>query len=191
MREAVGGRRIRPFSPDTLMKTTAFGLFFAAAAAAFPAQAADWPDWAMNPAAEGGIAAADCADASGNLSMDRSMVVANARTALAQEINTRVKAVDKVYSQRVQKSGREPVTVTVFQRASEQITYQALQSSRVARFEVIRRTFGANQVCALVVMGGKEAQTYFNDLVRVSRAEVTPQDKEQLFDTFRARKIEK
>jgi hypothetical protein len=169
------------------MRKALFGLFLCAAGSAF---AADWPEWAMNPKAEGGVAAAECTDASGNLSVDRQMVVANARIALAQEISTRVKAVDKVYSARIQKAGERPVSSTAFQRASEQITEQALENSRVARFEVVHKMFGPDLVCALVVLGGKETRTYFNDLVRVAQVEAPPQVQEELFDTFRARKLE-
>lgn len=156
-----------------------------------PALGADWPVWAMNPTFDGGIAAADCTQASGNLTLDRSMVVANARTTLAQEISVRVKAVDKVYASRLQQGDRRPESATLFLRASESITDQALQNSRVARFETIRRTFGPNLVCALVVMGPKETREYFTDLVRVAQAQVAPQVESELFDTFRGRRVEK
>jgi hypothetical protein len=56
----------------------------------------------------------------------------------------------------------------------------------VARFE----TYG-KQVCAMVVMDGKDARNYFNEVVRLAQADVTPQQAEELFDTFRARKIER
>lgn len=152
------------------------------------ARAADWPDWAMNPAVEGGLAAAECTESSGNLSVDRQMVVANARISLAQSINTRVKAVDKVYSSRLQKAGERPVSSTAFERASEQITDQALENSRVARFEVVHKALGPNLVCVLVTMGAKETRGFFNNLVQVAKVEVAPQVQEELFDTFRGRR---
>ena len=166
------------------MKTPPFAWPFALAVSMSVASCAQWPDWVMNPVAENGIAAADCAEGSGNLSVDRQFVVASARTALAQQISTRVKAVDKVYSERVAAAEKKPVASTSFQRASALITDQALQNSRVARFEVVGK-----QVCALVIMDAKDTRKYFDDLVQVAKVEVTPQLEEKLFDTFRARKV--
>lgn len=56
------------------------------------------PDWVLNPVVENGIAAADCIKYSGNISIDQKMAVANARLALAQQIETRIEGLDKTFA---------------------------------------------------------------------------------------------
>ncbi|MBP9764485.1 MAG: hypothetical protein KBD03_04105, partial [Gammaproteobacteria bacterium] len=60
------------------------------------------PSWIMNPTASDveGIADVACVADSGNLTVDRQAAMANARVALAQQINAKVQAMAETYSRR-------------------------------------------------------------------------------------------
>ena len=88
------------------MKKTLLGLgcaaLLAACASSGPApeqaqqSSSELPVWVLNPYIEDGFASAQCVPYSGNMSIDRQLAVANARTDLAQQLETKVAALDKV-----------------------------------------------------------------------------------------------
>ena len=70
------------------------------------------PEWVLNPVVENGIAAADCIKYSGNISIDQKMAVANARLALAQQIETRIEGLDKTFANRTDVNDESSVGTT-------------------------------------------------------------------------------
>lgn len=132
--------------------------------APFSASAADLPEWVVSPNFYGGIAAAECVVFSGSLSIDRQQAVAEARVALAQEIEIRVKSVDKLFTERTT-NGKNVQTKTVFQRASEQLTDRVLNNSRTIKTEIIKNVSGTDKLCAMVALPAETTKEYFREMV--------------------------
>ena len=150
---------------------------------AMPALAAEVPDWVMNPEYPGGIAAAECVVSSGVLSIDRQQAVATARVALAQQIEVRVKNVDKLYVERISQGTDKPQVKTTFERASEQLTDRVLNNSRVVKTEITKD----NQLCLMVALTPEGTREYFKELVKVADNPMTPELENELFESFRVR----
>lgn len=146
--------------------------------------AGDLPDWVMSQEYQGGIAAAECVTFSGSLSIDRQQAVAEARVALAQQIEVRVKSVDKLYTERVS-SGKNAQTKSVFQRASEQLTDRVLNNSKVVKTELIKNIFDTDKVCVMVALPSEAAKEYFREIVKVANVDVPAKLEDDLFETFK------
>lgn len=146
--------------------------------------AGDLPDWVMSPEYQGGIAAAECVVFSGSLSIDRQQAVAEARAALAQQIEVRVKSVDKLYTERIS-SGKNVETKTVFQRASEQLTDRVLNNSRVIKTELIKNLIDTDKVCVMVALPSEATKEYFREIVKTANVDVPAKLEDELFESFR------
>ena len=94
----------------------------------------DIPEWVLNPSVDNGIAAATCVVWSGNLSIDKAQATSLSRTALAQQIETQVRALDKTYLDKVEVDSGTQAGST-FTQASKQLAEQTLVGSRVSRTE--------------------------------------------------------
>lgn len=146
--------------------------------------AGDLPDWVMSPEYPGGIAAAECVTFSGSLSIDRQQAVAEARVALAQQIEVRVKSVDKLYTERTS-SGKNVQTKTVFQRASEQLTDRVLNNSRVVKTEHIKNLIDTDKICVLVALAPEATKEYFREVVKIANVDVPAKLEDELFESFK------
>jgi hypothetical protein len=136
----------------------------------------------MNPTAESGIAAADCTPYSGDVGIDRQQVSANARTLIAQQIEVKLKAVDKVYLKKVSEGKAVAITKT-FESVSEQVSEQTLRGAKVSRMEKYKGAEG-EQVCALVVVPSEQARQAFDRAVQLTGAEIRGADREDLYSMF-------
>lgn len=154
--------------------------------ATLPVWAADVPDWVLNPEIPGGIAAAECVTYTGAISIDRQQGVAAARVALAQQVGVRVKAVDKLYVERIG-SGAKATTQTSFESASQQLTDQTLANSRIVKTEIVKHVFGEDRLCVMVAMTPESTQTFFKEMVKVANANIPPELENELFESFRVR----
>lgn len=143
----------------------------------------EWPAWAMNPQSESGIAAADCTQFSGDISIDRQQVSANARTLLAQQIETRIKAVDKAYAKKVQQKKAVALTKT-FESVSEQVSEVTLRGARISRLEQ-HKGRGGEYLCAMVVVPQEVSRQAFDRALQLTGSNELPaQDKEDLYSAF-------
>ncbi|KID58658.1 hypothetical protein N473_25345 [Pseudoalteromonas luteoviolacea CPMOR-1] len=147
------------------------------------------PDWVLNPTIENGIAAADCVKFSGNISIDQKSSVANARLALAQQIETRIEGLDKTFANRTDANDDTTVGST-FSSVSKQLTKQTLNGSRVNRADVVE-IGGKDYYCSLVVLSPQLTQSLFKDVIKESKKEINPQDEKFLYQEFKAYKAEK
>ncbi|GMM82923.1 hypothetical protein [Pseudoalteromonas sp. MTN2-4] len=146
------------------------------------------PDWVLNPVVENGIAAADCIKYSGNISIDQKMAVANARLALAQQIETRIEGLDKTFANRVDANDKTTVGTT-FSSVSKQLTKQTLRGSRVVKADIVDIA-GKDYFCALTTLSPELTKTLFQDLVKETKQKIDPQDEQFLYQEFKAFKAE-
>jgi len=146
------------------------------------------PDWVLNPVVENGIAAADCIKYSGNISIDQKMAVANARLALAQQIETRIEGLDKTFANRVDANDKTTVGST-FSSVSKQLTKQTLRGSRVVKADIVDIA-GKDYFCALTTLSPELTKTLFQDLVKETKLKIDPQDEQFLYQEFKAFKAE-
>jgi hypothetical protein len=151
--------------------------------ATFPVYAADLPEWVMSPEYPGGIAAAECVISSGSLSLDKQQAAAEARVALAQQLEIKVKAVDKIFSERVS-SGKNIQTKSTFQRASEQLSERVLSNSRIVKTQIVRNTSDGDKVCILLAMTPEATKEYFREMVKVANVDVPAGLEKDLFESF-------
>ncbi|MEJ6474609.1 hypothetical protein [Pseudoalteromonas piscicida] len=147
------------------------------------------PEWVLNPTIEDGIAAADCVRYSGNISIDQKMAVANARLALAQQIETRIEGLDKTFANRTDANQDTTVGAT-FSSVSKQLTKQTLNGSRIVKADVIDIS-GKDYFCALTTLSPELTKDLFKDLIKESKRAVDPQDEKFLYQEFKAYKAEK
>jgi hypothetical protein len=146
------------------------------------------PDWVLNPVVENGIAAADCIKYSGNISIDQKMAVANARLALAQQIETRIEGLDKTFANRVDANDQTTVGST-FSSVSKQLTKQTLRGSRVVKADIVD-IGGKDYFCALTTLSPELTKTLFQDLVKETKLKIDPKDEQFLYQEFKAFKAE-
>ncbi|MCF6434239.1 LPP20 family lipoprotein [Pseudoalteromonas sp. MMG022] len=146
------------------------------------------PDWVLNPVVENGIAAADCIKYSGNISVDQKMAVANARLALAQQIEVRIEGLDKTFANRT--DANDAMTVgSTFSSVSKQLTKQTLNGSRVVKADVVDIS-GKDYFCALTTLSPELTKTLFKDLIQSAKPSIDPRDEQFLYQEFKAFKAE-
>ncbi len=146
------------------------------------------PEWVLNPVVEGGLAAAECVKFSGNISVDQKMVIANARASLAQQIDSKVKAMDKTYAHRTDSQDASD-TGSTFESVSKQIANQSLAGSRAKKFAMTQIN-GVDHYCGLVTLTEQDTKLLFNNIVAQSKANISAQDEAFLYEEFRAQKAQ-
>lgn len=153
------------------------------------AQGPSWPTWVLNPTIEGGLASADCVQWSNNISIDRQQGSANARVALAQQIQTQIKAMDKTYAEKLT-SGGSTRTASSFESVSKQIVELSLSDSRISRVEEVTNTNG-HYLCVQATLSPEATQKAFKQVVGAAGAQLNPQGEDALFTAFRAQQAQK
>ncbi|MEE4244651.1 MAG: hypothetical protein V2I33_04525 [Kangiellaceae bacterium] len=149
------------------------------------------PDWVLNPYVEDGIASSQCMPYSGNMSVDRSAGIANARADLAQQISLKVNAMSKTYQERIDTVGGTQMG-TNFSAVSKQVASQNLVGSRPQKVEFVDID-GKKNLCVLVTLGGSTTKKIFDEIINQSGAAVNlkPNQKDILYQEFKAHKAEK
>ncbi|HFD38431.1 MAG TPA: hypothetical protein ENJ31_01075 [Anaerolineae bacterium] len=148
----------------------------------------DLPDWVMNPVIEDGLAATDCVKWSGNMSIDRKQAIANARAGLAQQIDIKVKAMDKTYARKVDAQGGTNIG-GVFESVSKQVTQQQLSGSRPTKVKPVTIN-GESHICAMVTFAPAATEELFKNIVKSSGVKLSPQDEDVLYEEFKAFKAQ-
>ena len=146
----------------------------------------DIPDWVLNPSVDNGIAAATCVVWSGNLSIDKAQATSLSRTALAQQIETQVRALDKSYLDKVEVDSGTQAGST-FTQASKQLAEQTLVGSRVSRTEFAEFD-GKKHLCVMTALGEPETKGLYEELLTQSGRKVSASQKEVLYQEFKAQK---
>lgn len=142
------------------------------------------PSWISNPTIEDGIASSTCVRSSGHFNIDQKQAIAEARQGLAQQIQTRVRAMDETYQNNTL---TEDGTTAggVFESVSQQVTEQNLRGAVPERIEIIK-IGDTLQTCAMVVMKPDQTKALFDKLVAQSGVTLSAQDERVLFQQFKA-----
>lgn len=148
----------------------------------------DIPSWILNPQIEDGIAVVECVLFSGNMSIDKQQAVANARTSLAQRIETRVSAMDKSYRDKVEvASGVE--SGSTFSSVSKQVTQQTLVGTNPIKTD-ITKIAGKDNLCVLVAIGQQSTKDIFDGLVEKAQRPMTAKQEDVLYAEFKAERAD-
>ncbi|WP_288363213.1 hypothetical protein [uncultured Spongiibacter sp.] len=141
------------------------------------------PQWVMNPYIDDGFASAQCVPYSSNMSIDRQLAVANARTDLAQQLETKVAVLDKVFRERTDVSSGVSSGST-FSSVAKQLTQQMLIGTRAERVEFVEID-GKKNLCVLVTMGRDKTLALFDNMLAASERQVQPDTREVLLQQFK------
>lgn len=141
------------------------------------------PEWLTNPTIKDGLAAVDCVKFSGNWSSDSKISSANARIALAQQIEIKVESLDETYDSR--HSERDDIVVsTKFSSVSKQFTKQILAGSRIVKTDIVEIS-GKEYYCALATLDPNETKQVFELIVNASNKALEPEVEDALFEQFK------
>lgn len=148
----------------------------------------DIPSWILNPQVEEGIAVSECVLFSGNMSIDKQQAIANARTSLAQRIETRVSAMDKSYRDKVEvASGVE--SGSTFSSVSKQVTQQTLVGTTPIKVD-ITKIAGKDNLCVLVAIGQQSTKAVFDQLIDEAQRPMSAKQQDVLYEEFKAQRAE-
>ena len=146
------------------------------------------PSWILNPQVEDGIAVSECVLWSGNMSIDKQQAIANARTSLAQRIETRVSAMDKTYRDKIEvASGAE--SGSTFSSVSKQITQQTLIGTNPLKTDIVKIA-DKNNLCVLVGVGQESTKAIFDGLVKASERPLNSGQEDLLYQEFKAQRAD-
>lgn len=147
----------------------------------------------MKPTMPGGFAATECVRDSGNLSLDRQIVVAKARAEVAKQFELRVAAMDKTYARMTEettapppksdKPGQTRSVQTAFESVSKQIAEQTLSGLTPTRVEYVDLQ-EQRQLCAMVAVDKSAARQVYDQVVQASGNKVDEATNEALYKEF-------
>lgn len=146
------------------------------------------PNWVLMPIVEDGIAATDCVTSSGNFSIDRKQAIANARVDLAQQIETKVKAMDKTYARKTD-TNRGPSVGGTFESVSKQLTQQSLSGARPIKVDHVELD-GKKHLCVMVALSPQFTEELFNNIVKKSGLNLDPDNEAVMKEEFKAYKAQ-
>lgn len=141
------------------------------------------PAWVLNPNVKQGLAAVDCVEFSGSISIDAKLASSNARLALAQQINTQVSSVDETYDSRVS-AGKDTKINSRFSSISKQITKQSLTGSKITQSDIVKIS-GKDYFCSMAVLSQAKTEQLFNELVKKSNLKLDKSTQAQLETKFK------
>ena len=146
------------------------------------------PDWVLNPVLEDGLASSVCVPSSGHMSTDKAQATSLARVELAQQINTRVKALDKTFQERIDVDNSAQVGST-FTSVSKQLTNQSMTGARVIKTAYANFN-GKDQLCVLAALGSSSTKELFDNIIKDSQRNVTIDQERILYQEFKAQKAQ-
>jgi hypothetical protein len=141
------------------------------------------PSWVMNPNIEDGFASTQCVPASGNMSIDRQLALANARTDLGQQLETKVAVIDKVFRERTDVSSGIS-TGSTFTSTAQQLSQQTLFGTRPEKVDYIDIN-GKKNLCVMVTMGREKTLALFDGLLDASNRNVQADVREVMLQQFK------
>jgi hypothetical protein len=165
------------------LRPLAVGLAAAVLAACASKPSSPWPDWVLNPDSGGGVAAAECVESSGNLSLDRTQAAAAARVTLARNLETNIQASDELLSSKTGSQGS-----TTFRSSAKLLTEKALTNTRVTRVEEVAAGKG-KWLCAEVALDAAGTRSLVKEAVTTAKAPASADVEEMLLQQFRRRSV--
>jgi hypothetical protein len=154
-----------------------------AACGSTPPAASSWPAWVLQPDAGGGVAAAECVEASGNLSLDRTQAAAAARVTLARNLEVNIQASDELITS---KTGAQ--ASQTFRSSAKLLSQKALTNSRVSRIEEVNKGNG-KWFCAEVSLDAAGTRSLVKDAVASTSTTASADVEEMLLQQFRKRSV--
>ena len=145
--------------------------------------ASPWPSWVLQPEAAGGVAAAECVESSGNLSLDRSQAAAAARVTMARNLEVNIQASDELYSS---KTGAQ--ATQSFKSSAKVLTEKALTNTRVTRIEEVAAGKG-KWLCAEVSLDSAGTRGLVKQAVETTGTTASADVEEMLLQQFRRRSV--
>lgn len=142
------------------------------------------PSWVLNPNVSDGLAAVDCVVFSGNISIDAKLASSNARLALAQQISTKVEAIDETYDSRVAHGDQTNIS-SRFSSASKQITKQTIAGSKILKSDIVNIS-GKDYFCSMAVLNKSTTDKLFNSIVTNANVNLDQDLKSEFKQTFTA-----
>jgi hypothetical protein len=122
------------------------------------------------------------------MSIDKQQAVANARVSLPLRIETRIRAMDKNYKDKVDiASGVE--SGATFSSVSKQVTELMLSGSTAIKTDIVEIA-GKDNLCVLVAVGQESTKEIFENLVTNAKRPMTVQQKDLLYAEFKAQRAE-
>jgi len=146
------------------------------------------PEWVLNPVLEDGLASSVCVTSSGHMSTDKAQATSLARVELAQQINTRVKALDKTYQEKVNVNNEAQMGST-FSSVSKQLTNQSLTGARVIKTAYAHFN-GKDQLCVLTALGSSSTKELFDNIIKESERQMSIDQEKVLYQEFKAQKAQ-
>ncbi|MBC7954545.1 MAG: hypothetical protein H7Y33_01575 [Cytophagales bacterium] len=143
--------------------------------------APSWPAWVLQPEAAGGVAAAECVEASGNLSLDRNQAASLARVTMARNLEVNIQASDELSTT---KTGAK--STQSFKSVAKVLTEKALTNTRVTRLEEVAAS-GAKWLCAEVSLDSGSTRSLVKQAVETTGSAASPDVEEMLLQQFRRR----
>lgn len=149
------------------------------------------PEWVINPKMEGGFAATECIADSGNLSLDRQIVVAKSRAEIARQVELRVAAMDKTYTRLSEeessagevKTPKTRALQTAFESVSKQIAEQTLSGLAPERVEYIEYN-NRRQLCAMITLAKPKSREIFDRVMHTAGIPAGAPVQEALYKEF-------
>ncbi len=159
------------------------GAVAALAAACASQPASPWPSWVLQPEAAGGVSAAECVEASGNLSLDRSQAATAARVTMARNLEVNIQASDELYTSKTGKQSSQS-----FKSSAKVLTEKALANTRVTRIEEVTAGKG-KWLCAEVSLDASGTRSLVKQAVETAGAAPSADVEEMLLQQFRRRSV--
>jgi hypothetical protein len=148
----------------------------------------EFPSWVIDPQVENGIAASECIIYSGNISVDKAQITAQARSTLAKQIEVRVSALDKTYLDRTDAAGKT-VVGSSFSSVSRQLSDQTLTGTRLTKLS--RLSIGGQEnLCGMLTLDPERSQTIFKQIIEASQREISVEDEDVLYQEFKAHRAQ-
>lgn len=146
--------------------------------------ASPWPSWVLQPEAAGGVAAAECVESSGNLSLDRSQAAAAARVTMARNLEVNIQASDELTSA---KTGAK--STQSFTSLAKVLTEKALTNTRITRVEEVVVGKGT-WLCAEVALDANGTRSLVKQAVDTTGTTASADVEEMLLQQFRRRSVQ-
>lgn len=140
------------------------------------------PQWVLNPAVENGLAASSCVTASNSFAMDKSQASTQARTELANQIETRVSSLQEEYSTKVSSMGNTN-SESKFSITTAQLTDQYLRGSKVVKVDYAEMNSVKN-LCTMVTLSAEKSKELFSQLLKQAPIKLDPENETLLYLNF-------
>jgi len=140
------------------------------------------PQWVLNPTVDKGLAASSCVTASNSFSMDKSQAATQARTELANQIETRVSSLQEEYSSKISSMGNTN-TESKISITTAQLTDQYLRGSKVVEVDYAQMN-NVKNLCTLVTLSEKKSKELFSQLLKQAPIKLDPENETLLYLNF-------